>query len=207
MFRYGFLVIYVVVSLLKNVRHLYDHELTDPRISYPKRMQLIYQHAKSFARGCIDQSGSVITIYQQKHLPEGPVIYVHDQLDAVNMVLLVGHLEKPTAFFAKPRLFRIPILRQWLKKMQVIKQNQSDVQLFNEAEERLLSGQSLLLSKEDPICTIALAEKTQCPIVPVRTVGTERLMRGKVFKRLHPVDVDMTIEAPYMISDQVKKRA
>ncbi|MDG3043513.1 hypothetical protein OE903_04210 [Bacillus sp. B6(2022)] len=45
---------------------MYDHELTDPRISYTKRMHLIHEHAKRFARGCIDQSGSVMTIHQQK---------------------------------------------------------------------------------------------------------------------------------------------
>ncbi|BBP90169.1 hypothetical protein BsIDN1_37870 [Bacillus safensis] len=46
MFRYWFLTIYVVVSFLKSMRHLYDHELTDPRISYTKRMHLIHEHVK-----------------------------------------------------------------------------------------------------------------------------------------------------------------
>nr|MDH3177129.1 hypothetical protein [Bacillus pumilus] len=66
MFRYWVLTIYVVVSFCKSLRHLHAHELTDPRISYTKRMHLIHEHAKRFARGCIDQSGSVMTIHRTK---------------------------------------------------------------------------------------------------------------------------------------------
>ncbi|MDM5298449.1 1-acyl-sn-glycerol-3-phosphate acyltransferase [Bacillus pumilus] len=207
MFRYWFLTIYVVVSFLKSMRHLYDHELTDPRISYTKRMQLIHEHAKTFARGCIDQSGSVMTIHQHKKLPDGPVIYMSRELDPVTTTLLIGHLEKPFAFFAKPHLFRYPILTQWLQKMAVIDQHQPDAQLLEEAKERIMSGQSVLLSEKDTTLAEALAEEFVCPIIPIETSGTERLLTGKIVKRLRPVNVDIHIKAPMMVNDYVQKRA
>ncbi|MBD3858566.1 1-acyl-sn-glycerol-3-phosphate acyltransferase [Bacillus sp. 28A-2] len=207
MFRYWFLMIYVVVSFLKSMRHLYDHELTDPRISYTKRMQLIHEHAKRFARGCIDQSGSVMTIHQQKKLPDGPVIYVTNELNPVTTTLLIGHLDKPFAFMAKPNLFRYPILKQWLIKMAVIRQNQSDEELLEEAKERIMSGQSVLLSEKNRAIAETLAEDFDRPLVPVETSGTDRLLTGKIIKRLRPVNVDIHIKAPVMISDYAQKRA
>ncbi|MFP3417911.1 1-acyl-sn-glycerol-3-phosphate acyltransferase [Bacillus sp. SIMBA_154] len=207
MFRYWFLTIYVVVSFLKSMRHLYDHELTDPRISYTKRMQLIHEHAKRFARGCIDQSGSVMTIHQKKKLPDGPVIYVTHELNPVTTTLLIGHLEKPFAFMAKPNLFRYPILKQWLKKMAVIRHNQSDEGLLEEAKERVMSGQSVLLSEKYRAIAEALAEECNCPLVTIETSGTDRLLTGKIVKRLRPVNVDIHIKAPVVISDYVQKRA
>ncbi|MCC9087499.1 lysophospholipid acyltransferase family protein [Bacillus pumilus] len=207
MFRYWFLTIYVVVSFLKSMRHLYDHELIDPRISYTKRMQLIHEHAKRFARGCIDQSGSVMTIHQKKKLPDGPVIYVTHELNPVTTTLLIGHLEKPFAFMANSNLFRYPILKQWLKKMAVIRHNQSDEGLLEEAKERVMSGQSVLLSEKYRAIAEALAEECDCPLVPIETSGTDRLLTGKIVKRLRPVNVDIHIKAPVMISDYVQKRA
>ncbi|MGM0814620.1 MAG: lysophospholipid acyltransferase family protein [Bacillota bacterium] len=207
MFRYWFLTIYVVVSFLKSMRHLYDHELTDPRISYTKRMQLIHEHAKRFARGCIDQSGSVMTIHQKKKLPDGPVIYVTHELNPVTTTLLIGHLEKPFAFMANSNLFRYPILKQWLKKMAVIRHNQSDEGLLEEAKERVMSGQSVLLSEKYRAIAEVLAEECDCPLVPIETSGTDRLLTGKIVKRLRPVNVDIHIKAPVMISDYVQKRA
>ncbi|PRO42524.1 lysophospholipid acyltransferase family protein [Bacillus sp. LLTC93] len=207
MFRYWFLTIYVVVSFLKSMRHLYDHELTDPRISYTKRMQLIHEHAKRFARGCIDQSGSVMTIHQQKKLPDGPVIYVTHELNPVITTLLIGHLEKPFAFMAKPSLFRYPILKQWLKKMAVIRHNQSDELLLEEAKERIVSGQSVLLSEKYRAIAEALAEECDRPLVPIETSGTDRLLTGKIVKRLRPVNVDIHIKPPVVISEYTQKRA
>ncbi|VWA42322.1 lysophospholipid acyltransferase family protein [Bacillus altitudinis] len=207
MFRYWFLTIYVVVSFFKSIRHLYDHELTDPRISYTKRMHLIHEHAKRFARGCIDQSGSVMTIHQQKKLPDGPVIYVTEAHHPVTTTLLIGHLEKPFAFMAKPHLFRYPILKQWLKKMAVIKQNESDEALLEEARERVLSGQSLLLSEQYRVMAETLADECNCSLVPVETSGTDRLLTGKIVKKLRPVNVDIHIKAPVKMSDYAQKRA
>ncbi|WP_353855487.1 1-acyl-sn-glycerol-3-phosphate acyltransferase [Bacillus sp. Bos-x628] len=207
MFRYWFLTVYIVVTFLKSMKHLYDHELTDPRISYMKRMQLIHEHAKKFTRGCVDQSGSVISIHQQKKLPDGPVIYVHRELNLVTTTLLIGHLEKPVAFFAKPQLFRYPILKQWLQKMAVINQHQTDEQILEEAKERLMAGQSLLLSETYSAFAATLAEELACPLVPIETSGTERLLTGKIIKRLRPVNVDLLIKAPVMVSDYIQKRA
>ncbi|MEK3971382.1 1-acyl-sn-glycerol-3-phosphate acyltransferase [Bacillus sp. FSL W8-1143] len=207
MFRYWFLTLYVVVSFFKSMRHLHAHELTDPRISYTKRMHLNHEHAKRFARGCIDQSGSVMTIHQQKKLPDGPVIYITQALNPVTTTLLIGHLEKPFAFMAKPNLFRYPILKQWLKKMAVIHQNQSDDALLEEVKERILSGQSVLLSESYRYMAEALAEDCDCLLVPVETSGTDRLLTGKVVKRLRPVNVDIHIKAPVMMNDYAQKRA
>ncbi|MGW6167643.1 lysophospholipid acyltransferase family protein, partial [Bacillus altitudinis] len=96
---------------------------------------------------------------------------------------------------------------QWLKKMAVIKQNQSDEALLEEARERVLSGQSLLLSEQYRVMAETLAEECNCSLVPVETSGTERLLTGKIVKRLRPVNVDIHIKAPVKMSDYAQKRA
>jgi len=148
-----------------------------------------------------------MTIHQQKKLPEGPVIYITKELGPVTTTLLIGHLEKPFAFMAKPDLFRYPILKQWLKKMAVIRQNQPDEVLLEEAKQRIMSGQSVLLAESYCHMAEALAEEYDCPLVPIETSGTDRLLTGKIVKRMRPVNVDIHIKAPVMISDYAQKRA
>ena len=143
----------------------------------------------------------------EKKLPDGPVIYVTHELNPVTTTLLIGHLEKPFAFMANSNLFRYPILKQWLKKMAVIRHNQSDEGLLEEAKERVMSGQSVLLSEKYRAIAEVLAEECDCPLVPIETSGTDRLLTGKIVKRLRPVNVDIHIKAPVVISDYVQKRA
>lgn len=93
------------------------------------------------------------------------------------------------------------------QKMAVIHQNQTDEVLLEEAKERIVSGQSLLLSEAYRHIAEALAEEYDCPLVPIETSGTDRLLTGKIVKRLRPVNVDIHIKAPVMISDYAQKRA
>ncbi|MDI3411625.1 hypothetical protein QKW52_21385 [Bacillus sonorensis] len=51
MFRYYFLVIYTVYMLLKHIKLLYELQTLDPRLSYAKQMEAVYDKPKSFMRG------------------------------------------------------------------------------------------------------------------------------------------------------------
>ena len=59
--------------------------------------------------------------------------------------------------------------------MAVIHQNQTDEALLEEAKERIMSGQSILLSEAYRHIAEALAEEYDYPLVPIETSGTDRL--------------------------------
>ncbi|MBY8914072.1 1-acyl-sn-glycerol-3-phosphate acyltransferase [Bacillus sp. YC2] len=207
MIRYSCLVMYVVFMLIKNIQEYANQKLLDPRLSYQKQMSLVYERPKAFMRGCIDVSGSVISIYHDKPIPSGPVLYVHPQLRLAELVLLAGHLEEPASFIADQKAFRIPLLGKWLKLMGVISGGDSQDTVLEDVTDRLEKGQSLILSKDGKINPEELALRFGLPIVNVETSGTDKLLRGRFFKRLKTADIELHVKPACYPAAQKQLRA
>ncbi|QTN94093.1 1-acyl-sn-glycerol-3-phosphate acyltransferase [Bacillus sp. LJBV19] len=207
MIRYGCLVMYVVFMFMKNIQEYINQKELDPRLSFQKQMRLVYERPKAFMRGCIDVSGSAIGIHHDQPIPDGPVLYVHPRLRPADLLLLAGHLEEPAGFIAGEKAFRMPFLGNWLRLMGVICDGDSQDAVFQEAEVRLQKGQSLILSEDGKINPEELALRFDLPIVPVSTSGTDRLLRGRLLKRLKPADIELHIKPAYYPADQKRLRA
>lgn len=206
MIRYGCLVMYVVFMFMKNIQEYINQKELDPRLSFQKQMKRVYEQPKAFMRGCIDVSGSVISIHHDRPIPDGPVLYVHPRLGVGDLLLLAGHLEDPAGFIAGKKAFRMPFLGNWLRLMGVICDGDSrDVR--QEAEVRLQKGQSLILSEDGKINPEELALRFDLPIVPVSTTGTDRLLRGRLLKRLKPADIELHVKPAYYPAVQKRLRA
>ncbi|MCY7856870.1 1-acyl-sn-glycerol-3-phosphate acyltransferase [Bacillus sonorensis] len=198
MFRYYFLVIYTVYMLLKHIKLLYELQTLDPRLSYAKQMEAVYDKPKSFMRGCIGLTGSTVSIHQFGKTPKGPVLYVHPKLKLADLAVLLGHLDKTPSFFAEPRAFRYPLVHQWLNKMGAIKKNGGEHTAVEQIEEIVRKGQSFILSEVDGIDYESLSSRLGVPIVPIETSGIEDMQKGSFFKRLKPADLDLTIHRAYL---------
>lgn len=147
-------------------------------------------------------SGSVISIHHEQPIPDGPVLYVHPGLGPADLVLLAGHLEEPAGFIAGEKAFRMPFLGNWLKLMGVICDGDSRDAVLQEAEVRLQKGQSLILSEDGKINPEELALRFDLPIVPVNTTRTDRLLRGRLLKRLKPADIELHVKPAYYPADR-----
>ncbi|MFN2745681.1 MULTISPECIES: lysophospholipid acyltransferase family protein [Bacillus] len=207
MIRYGFLLIYTAYMFLKHIRLLGELRTLDPRLSYANQMKAVYDKPKSFLRGCIGLTGSTVSIHQFGKTPAGPVLYVHPKPGLRELALLVGHLDKTASFFAKPRAFRYPLVNQWLKKMAVLNKHTDKAAAIEEIEELLRKGQSFILSENDGVDYKSISKRLGVPIVPVETDGTRDMVKGSFFKRLKPVDIDLTIHPGYVVSDKKQLQA
>lgn len=197
---------YVVFMFMKNIQEYINLKELDPRLSFQKQMKRVYEQPKAFMRGCIDLSGSVISIHHDRPIPDGPVLYVHPRLSVGDLVLLAGHLEDPAGFIAGKKAFRMPFLGNWLRLMDVICDGESR-DMRQEAEVRLQKGQSLILSEDGKINPEELALRFDLPIVPVSTTGTDRLLRGRLLKRLKPADIELHVKPAYYPAVQKRLRA
>ncbi|KAA6451757.1 1-acyl-sn-glycerol-3-phosphate acyltransferase [Bacillus swezeyi] len=207
MIRYGFLLIYAAYMLMKHIRLLNELQTLDPRLSYANQMKAVYDKPKAFMRGCIGLTGSTVSIHQFGKTPAGPVLYVHPKLNLAELALLLGHLDKTASFFADPRAFRYPLIRQWLNKMAVVKKDADKTAAVEEMEEIVRKGQSFILSEDDGIDYQSLSKRLGVPIVPIETAGIAGMQKGAFFKRLKPVDIDLTIHPAYVISEKEQLQA
>ncbi|AKL84847.1 1-acyl-sn-glycerol-3-phosphate acyltransferase [Bacillus atrophaeus] len=207
MIRFCCLVIYIVYMLVKNIKQLFNLTMIDPRLSYEKQMKLVYEQPKAFMRGCIDVSGSVITINQTESIPNGPVLYVHSHLRTADLVLLAGHVPGPVCFIASPKAFRIPFMGKWLERMNVIREEGNPEVMHEYITEHLQKGQSMLLSRKGSADPEEIAARLNLPIVMVETEGTDHLLRGTLFKRLKTSEIEMSFNRVYYPAEQKQLRA
>ncbi|NPC92731.1 1-acyl-sn-glycerol-3-phosphate acyltransferase [Bacillus sp. WMMC1349] len=207
MFRLSFLTMHMTYMLVKHMKLLRELQILDPRLSYVKQMEIVYDKPKAFMREWIGLTGSTVSIHQYGRLHAGPVIYVHPKLKLLDLALILGHLDKTASFFAEPRVFRYPLIRQWLNKMGVIKKGGDQKTNLEQIEEYIRKGQSFILSEDDDIDYHSLSGRLNVPIVPVETAGTEEMIKGIVFKRLRAVDLDLTIHPAYVSKEKKQFRA
>ncbi|WP_024121789.1 hypothetical protein [Bacillus halotolerans] len=206
MIRYSCLVIYIVYMLLKNIKQLFNQRMLDPRLSYKKQMTLVYEQPKAFLEGCIGISGSVITIHQPETIPSGPVLYVHSRLGLPELALIAGYIEEPAGFITNPKVFRLPIIGQWLERMNVIRESSSDM-VYEDILTQLEKGQSMILSLDGCINPLELAARCSLPVVMVETKGTDELLKGSLVKRLKPADIEVSFSKAYIPASEKQLRA
>ncbi|MGG0836671.1 1-acyl-sn-glycerol-3-phosphate acyltransferase [Bacillus paralicheniformis] len=207
MFRYCFLWVYSAYMFIKHIKLLQALQTLDPRLSYANQMQAVFDKPKAFLRGCIGLTGSTVSIHQNGRSPVGPVLYVHPKLGLSELAVLLGHLDKTASFFADPRAFRYPLLSGWLNKMAAVKKSADKEASLEKVEEIVRKGQSFILSEDDGLDYKSLSKRLGLPIVAVETAGTEDMKKGKLFKRLRPADIDLTIHPAYVLTENKQLRA
>lgn len=74
----------------------------------------------------------------------------------LNCTLIAGYIEEPAGFIANPKVFRLPFIGQWLDRMDVISDGDSE-KVYEDVTKQLEKGQSLILSLDGSIDPIELA--------------------------------------------------
>lgn len=134
--------------------------------------------------------------YGKENFPEkGPYIGVvnhNSNMDAVAIALVVKHRAHT---MAKDSLFRVPILKWWLKAMGMfpVVRDASDQEAFDKALNLLKDGKILFMAPEGTrkkekgkrlrprTGFIRLAQMTGVPVVPVAIWGTDRVLPPKAW--------------------------
>lgn len=168
--------------------------------------------------------------YGKENFPDkGPYIGVvnhNSNMDAIAMSLVVKHRAHT---MAKDSLFRVPILKWWLKAVGMfpVVRDASDHEAFDQALNLLKKGEILFMAPEGTrkkehgerqrprTGFVRLAQMTDVPVVPVAIWGTDRVLppgawfprpvkvRAKVGKPIILEKVEVTIEN----KDKLQKQA
>ena len=149
----------------------------------------------------------------KENFPEkGPFISVvnhNSNMDTVAISLVVRHRAYA---MAKDSLFRVPILKWWLKAVGMfpVVRDASDEKAFNQALHLLKNGKIIYMAPEGTrkkiegqrnrprTGFIRLAQMTGCPIVPIAIYGTEKVLPpGAWFPR--PTKVRLKVGKPIQL--------
>lgn len=167
--------------------------------------------------------------YGKENFPDkGPYIGVvnhNSNLDAVAMALVVKHR---THTMAKDSLFRVPILKWWLKAVGMfpVVRDAADHEAFDNALNLLNRGENLFMAPEGTrkkeagqrlrprTGFIRLAQLTGVPVVPIAIWGTDRVLppkawfprpvkiRVRVGKAIRLEKIDVTLENKEALQQQ-----
>jgi len=148
--------------------------------------------------------------------PYGPVLVVANHLHNADPVLIIAALPRPVLFMAKKELFRIPIIRWFVRQSGAfpVDRGKADRNALRQAEQLLREGmvvgifpegtRSITggLTKPHPGAAL-LALRAQVPVLPVAITGTEVLpfngKKGRVRGRGWP-RVTVRVGQPFFVS-------
>jgi len=149
---------------------------------------------------------------------KGPFVAVinhNSLLDVLSMALVLRPKDRPRAM-VKYEMFRIPVLKWWLKAVGCfpVARGASDQQAFQQAVRVLKEGGMFYIAPEGTrkvrpgekrrIHTgfVRLAQTVRCPVVPIAVAGTRRVLPpGAWFPRLWvkvKVRIGEPVELPYV---------
>ena len=155
----------------------------------------LYDFAKGFFRLQFHLMGW--KIYDIENLPvEGPVILAINHVSFWDPIVAASSLPRHVSFMAKDELFALPILGWIFSKLGAfpVKRGQGDMNAIRQSLTLLKEGQVLGLFPEGSRSKtgevqkglpgmVLLMEKSKASVVPIKVLGTRRLLRkgwGKI---------------------------
>ncbi len=181
-------------------------------------------HARRYAswwgRAMLWATGSKVTISGQQQLPPGAVVVMGNHQSIFDIMLLLGHFEKELAFIAKIETESYPIISNWMKYIDCLFIDRSDLRqssrILGQAVSQLKDGVASLVifpegtrSKTGEMLefkkgSMKLPQRAQVPIIPVAIDGTLGAYEGNG-RKMAPSDVRMHICPPIMPEEFVQQ--
>jgi len=131
-------------------------------------------------------------IYGAEKVPtQGPIVVASNHASNLDPPLVSCSVGRPVAFMAKEELFRIPVLKQWMKLYGAypVKRQIADLSAIKAALKALKEGWAtgiFLGGTRTPdggitnpkLGAAAIAAKAKAPLVPVSLWGTEKIFKS-----------------------------
>lgn len=157
--------------------------------------------ARKWSLFLLKLAGAEVRVENSEKIPsEGSVVYIANHQSNFDIPLMIAHMPKSKGFIAKVETLKIPVVRSWMRHMQCVFMDRSDmrqqVRAISEGVSHLKSGQSIVIFPEgtrsaDGVLgefkagSFKLATKSGSTIVPVAIVNSMGLMKKgeKIIKR------------------------
>ena len=177
--------------------------------------KLVYRYARWWGRVVLSATGSEIEIQGSDTIPVGPVVFMGNHLGIFDIMLLLGHVEKPLAFMAKKELIKVPIISSLMRHTGCLFLDRQGVrqamQVFHLATAQIRNGLSMVIFPEGTRSqtgetadfksgSMKLAIKADVPIVPFRIEGTSDILENNGY-RIRPSQISLRLLPPIMTAE------
>ncbi|NME83892.1 lysophospholipid acyltransferase family protein [Clostridium sp. SM-530-WT-3G] len=171
----------------------------------------IHKVTTRWAKSVMKLAGARITVVGQENIPKDKTaLFVSNHQSNFDIPLLMSSIDVPKGFIAKKELEKWPMISTWMKYINCIFMDRSNLRKSAEAivqgTKLLKNGYSMVIfpegtrSKGGPIQdfkagSFKLATKSGCLIVPVTINGTYKLLEANNNK-IKGADVELVIHPP-----------
>ena len=141
-------------------------------------------------------SGSKVTVVGKENIPtDQPVLYAANHRGFFDIILLYSMVPTQTAFVSKDDLKKIPLIAQWMYFLNCQFINRKDMRqqmgVILNCISLVKKGYSVYIAPEgtrnatDTLLpfkegSLKIAHKTNCPVVPVCVIGTEKQFEDSI---------------------------
>lgn len=199
---------YFVISLLPKIPQMYKVNYLAKKGAKEERDRYIHETTSKWALSHVKLSGAKVKIQGEENIPKDiPVVFISNHQGNYDIALFMSYINKPKGYIAKAEMEKIPVMKTWMKYMNCVFMDRSDIRKSAEAIVEgikiLKQGYSLVIfpegtrSKSNKLGefkagSFKLATKPRVPIIPVTLNGTYKLMEGNG-NIIKPAEVEIFI--------------
>lgn len=173
----------------------------------------VYRVSKVLLRAVLRSLFRMQVIGQEHEPQSGPLLVVSNHWSALDPPVVGCALRRTVHFMAKEELFRIPLLRTWMRAVGTfpVRRGEPDRASIRTALELIRQGEAVVIFPEgtrNPLGYLRPAEpgaaflalRARVPILPVGILGTlEAMPKGAWIPRPHRIEV--RIGPPFRLDD------
>lgn len=166
------------------------------------------------------QSGAKIEVHGFENIPEGPVLFVPNHRSYFDILVLHTTCKKRPGFVAKAELDKFPLLNWWMRDICCLFLDREDirsgVQMIKDGAQHIKAGRSMVICPEGhrnqdkemlPFKegSLKLAEKADCPVVPVALIDTDQLLEVRPGFSIKRGNCKVVYGEPFYMKDLPKE--
>lgn len=167
------------------------------------------------------QSGVKIEVKGKENIPKGPVLFVSNHRSYFDILVLHTTSGKRPGFVAKAEMLKFPLLAWWMKDIACLFLDRNDLrsgmQMIKDGAEQIKHGLSMVIFPEgtrngkDELLpfkegSLKMAEKADCPVVPVTVIGTDKLLEVRPGFDIRKGKVKVVYGEPFYLKELPKEQ-
>lgn len=197
------------VSLIISTPFIFLSMYLDKKGRTSQKNALVYKVGNVWASSLLKVAGVKVTVYGIENIPKDkPVLFIGNHQGNFDIPIYISQIPQLIGFIAKVELGKIPILKTWMKLMQCVFMDRSNIRKSGEAIikgiKNLKSGYSMVIFPEGTrsrgdimgqfkLGSFKLASKSKCPIIPVTMNGSYKIMENNKKSLIKPAKVELYI--------------
>lgn len=188
-----------------------------------EQIQYAYKALQGLAKGVLFCAGTKLNIKGKENIPTNEtVLFVGNHKSIFDIPILASTIDTPMSFIGKIQLKKTPIISFWMKKINCIFMDRSDIRQslksITKGIEQLKGGQSLLIFPEGTRISgeelgdfkkgsLKLATKTNVTIIPIYIGNAYKILETQ-FPWVKAKTINVNIGKPIIIDtlDQENKK-